>query len=65
MLTTSPATGAAPADQLVPTVQSVLVVPVQATWAAADPADRVVSAVAEALAMRKRSNRVLGLPDDR
>src|SRR3954454_14815400 len=63
MLTTLPAIGAAPPDQLVPAVQSVLVVPFQLTWAAAELTERAVSIVADTLARSKRSNRDLLLLD--
>ena len=48
-----------PADQLLPTVQSLHVAPVQAvTCAEAEPADMAVNAAADALASSKRSNSV-------
>src|SRR4051794_1024675 len=57
IVTTLPAMGTAPPDQLLPTVQSLLVVPVQ-LWAEADAVNRAISAAAEALASSKRSIRV-------
>ena len=53
-----PAIGAAPPDQFEPTVQSLLVAPVQ-VWADADPADSAVSVATDAPV---RKNRCFHLP---
>ncbi|UZE52410.1 hypothetical protein [Rhodopseudomonas sp. P2A-2r] len=58
------AVGATPLLQFEPTVQSLLVAPVH-VWAAAEPTDRAISAVADAPAMNKRSHRILLPPGDR
>jgi len=58
-MTVPPAAGGTvPVDQLLPTVQSLLVAPVH-VCAEAEPDEMAVSAVADTLARSKRNNRVL------
>lgn len=52
MLTAVPAMGTVPLAQLVPTFQSLLVVPVQATWAAAGPHSAARAAAAQMILAR-------------